>query len=184
MKVRIQQGNASIEVEGDEPEVAGVLSRWWLPLGDTTARSAPLEDEPDTKQVKRRTSRRSAPKTSSIAKDSASKINAEAIANRVKEDARFGIFKEKIIIGDASRLDRARFVSWFVGDEFITSGDVLRVMLALSVKFDAPKASKAMADSPSDWLKDTSGSQTTYKLSAAARDEFEKRLLSAEKSST
>lgn len=181
MKVRIQQGAASIEVEGEEAEVTTILSKWWNPSVVITAANEEFEEEVNSKPAKRKPIRRS-PSKPAAPREVASKINAEDIANRVKEDRRFGIFKEKIIIGDASRLDRAKFVSWIVGDEYITSGDVLRVMLALSVKFDAPKASKAMTDSPSDWLKDTSGPQVTYKLSAAARDEFEKRLLGADKS--
>jgi hypothetical protein len=182
MKVRIQQGNASIEVEGAETEVTNILSKWWNPSIVLTAANEEIEEETPVKSAKRRTPRRNAGKSAAAPREVTSKINAEEISNEIKQDSRFPIFKEKIIVGDASRSDRAKFVSWFVGDEFITSGDVLRVMLALSVKFDAPKASKAMTDSPSDWLKDTSGAQATYKLSAAARDEFEKRLLGAEKS--
>ncbi len=182
MKVRIQQGTASIEVEGAESEVAAVLSKWWNPSITITAANEEADEETVAKPGKRRVSRRSNGKSSTTPRDTASKINAEDVANHIKQDSRFGIFKDKIIVGDASRSDRAKFVSWYVGDEFITSGDVLRVMLALSVKFDAPKASRAMTDTPSDWLKDTSGAQATYKLSAAAREDFEKRLLSAEKS--
>ncbi len=182
MKVRIQQGGASIEVEGEEAEVTAILSKWWNPSVIITAANEEFEEDAPPKTMKRKAPRRSASKPSATTREVVSKVNAEEIANRIKEDPRFGIFKDRIIIGEASRSERAKFVSWFVGDEYITSGDVLRVMLALSVKFDAPKASKAMADNPSDWLKDTSGLQATYKLSAAARDDFEKRLLGADKS--
>lgn len=181
MKVRIQHGNASIEVEGEEAEVTAILTKWWNPAIVISAANEETEEDVSAKLVKRRP-RRPTPKPSSANRETSNKIDAGDIANQIKQDPRFNIFKEKIIIGDATRSDRAKFVSWFLGDEFITSGDVLRIMLALSIKFDAPKASKAIADSPSDWLKDTSGAQVTYKLSAAARDEFEKRLLSAEKS--
>jgi len=182
MKVRIQQGNASIEIEGDEAEVTAILSKWWNPSFVITAANEEVDQKEISKPAARRVVRRPLTKVPGSSREGVSKINAEEIANQIKQDSRFGVFKEKIIIHEASRSERAKFVSWFVGDEYITSGDVLRVMLALSVKFDAPKASKAMTDSPSDWLKDTSGAQAAYKLSAAARNEFEKRLLSAEKS--
>lgn len=181
MKVRIQNGHASIEVEGQESEVTAILTKWWNPTIVLSAANEEIEEDATVKPPKRRSPRRAAPKASNGSRETTSKIDAEDIANRIKQHSKFAIFKERIIIGEATRSDRAKFVSWFIGDEFITSGDVLRVMLALSVKFDAPKASKAIADSPSDWLKDTSGAQVTYKLSAAARDEFEKRIISAEK---
>ncbi|RYG94175.1 MAG: hypothetical protein EON58_16825 [Alphaproteobacteria bacterium] len=182
MKVRIQNGSASIEIEGEETEVSSILDKWWHPSVVITPANEEFAEDAVPKSPKRRSIRRSATKGPATTREGTSKINAEEIANQIKVDPRFSIFKDKIVVGDASRSDRAKFVSWIVGDQYITSGDVLRVMVALSVKFDAPKASKAITDEPSDWLKDTSGPQAAYKLSAAAREEFEKRLLGAEKS--
>lgn len=179
MKVRIQQGSNSIEIEGDKDEVSAILESWWKP----SFAMAPANDDPAIQEQgaspKRRTTKRSAPRAPSAARETSSKLNAEDVANRIKEDPRFDLFSKLFVLGEASRSDRAKFVSWFVGDTPITSGDASRVMIALGVKFDAPAASKAMSDSSRDWIKDSSGPQTTFRLSAPARHAFEQKVLNA-----
>ncbi len=179
MKVRIQQGASSIEIEGEKAEVSDILENWWKP----GIAIAPANDDPTPQEnsasPKRRAAKRSTPRTSSAVRETSSKLNAEDVANQIKEDPRFSLFSKLFVLGEASRSDRAKFVSWFVGDTPITSGDASRVMMALGVKFDAPTASKAMSDSSRDWIKDSSGPQTTFRLSAPARHAFEHKVLNA-----
>lgn len=179
MKVRIQHGSSSIELEGDKEEISDILSNWWKPVPSPDF-TADVDSGVDEKpQPKRRTTKRPAQRPAVSSKEGASKINAEDVANRIKEHERFDLFNSAFILSDAARSDRARFVSWIVGETPITSGDVARVMTALGVKFDAATASRAMSDASRDWIKDSTGPQTTFRLSAPARHAFEQKLLNA-----
>lgn len=178
MKVRIQSGASCIEIEGDKAEVSDILERWWQPI-PTEEDVGEVEVTPADKQQSRRRGAKRSTRPASTPKEGASKINAEEVANQIKEHDRFELFNSVFILGSPPRADRARFISWLLADTPITSGDVSRVMTALGVKFDAATASKAMGDASRDWIKDSSGPQTTFRLSAPARHAFEQKLLNA-----
>lgn len=176
MKVRIQQGQCEIEVDGDQAEVEAILDKWWT----STPAIAPANDDADSEleqtPSKRRQAKRKTPRSPSTPRESVSKINAEEVANRIREHPNFTDLNARFILGDAARGERAKFVAWSVGDLPITSGDVHRVMQALGVKFDAATATRAIGDSKNEYIKDSTGPQTTYRLTTAARHASEQKL--------
>lgn len=176
MKVRIHQGQREIEIEGDQAEIEAILDKWWT----TTPEGLPTGDEadadPDVAPPKRRQAKRKAPRATNAPRESVSKVNAEEVANRIREHSNFSDLNSRFILGDASRAERAKFVAWAVGDVPITSGDVHRVLQALGVKFDAATATRAIGDSKNEYIKDSTGPQLTYRLTTAARHAFEQKL--------
>lgn len=179
MKVRIQHGTRAIEVEGDQSEVEAILDKWWATDGTTEAANDDGEAEIEQTTPRRKTAKRRVTRAPATPRENASKINAEEVANHIREHAKFSALNAKFILGECSRADRAKFVAWAVGDTPVTTGDVHRVMQALGVKFDAATATRAIGDSKNEYIKDSSGPQTTYRLTVAARHAFEQKLNAA-----
>lgn len=138
---------------------------------ERTEAEVPFGDNAPKRQ--RRTTRRA---KSGEKTESPTGLDVNEVVNAVKSHDKFDIFYKKIIVGDASRAAKVKFVSWFV-DKPLTSGDMQRVLNALGVKMDAPTASKAVADAQHDLLKDKNGRITLFQLSAKARAEYDTWLM-------
>ncbi|MBP7704966.1 MAG: hypothetical protein KA105_06730 [Caulobacter sp.] len=176
MRVRLQRGASSIEIDGEFSEVQQILDRWWVS-------SAAEEDEPENEVPAAKQSgkgegkarrRRSAPRAASaVAKDG---FDPRDIANKIKEDARFTTFREKIILGDANRTQKAKFVVWF-SDSPMSSGQVHKVLQAIDVGIDVSTVSKGLSAARSDFIVTDGTYGSEYRLTARAKEEFEKWLL-------
>lgn len=176
MKVRIQQGQCEIEIEGEQAEIEAILDKWWTPAPAIAPANDGVEPEVEPSSAKRRPAKRKSTRPPSTPRETGSKINAEEVANRIREHPNFTDLNSRFILGDAARGERAKFVAWAVGDVPITSGDVHRVMQALGVRFDAATATRAIGDAKNEYIKDSSGPQLTYRLTTAARHTFEQKL--------
>lgn len=177
MRVRIQRGSSSIEIDGDYSEIEKVLTNWWgTEISDVEETPEPFDRA--EKPAARRPRAKRASNGDRVAKKSG--FDAQAVVNRVREHPQFELIRAKIILGEASRGQRAKFVSWVTHDQPLTTGDIQRVLQGLGVKIDPATTSRAMGDVKDDYIKDTSSTPVTYHLTARGYSEFEQWLLNAE----
>jgi hypothetical protein len=179
MKVKIERGSSSIEIEGDLGDVERVLERWWLPDSSTVMEGGP--DVPpgadsDGKKGRRATRRVSRPRV--VSDQSANGFDADEVVAKMKNDPRYELFVRRVILSPKGRAEKAKLVSWFVGDTPLTTGNVQRVLQRLGVKIDPSNVSRAMSgDAKHDYIVSRAGPQPTYTLSITARTNFEQWLL-------
>ncbi|BCH35312.1 hypothetical protein MesoLjLc_72420 [Mesorhizobium sp. L-8-10] len=138
---------------------------------DVDSNSSPNDTE-DREQLGKRV-RKSQRK--SRATDSSSRFDEVALLNSIKDDPRFERFRERIVLGNPTKVQQVKFVSWFAGETAITSGDMMRVLNGLGVKISQPDASKAVAAAKNDFIAGTKAN--TFRMSARAHADFEKWLL-------
>ncbi|MGN6534547.1 MAG: hypothetical protein ACTHKQ_02290 [Mesorhizobium sp.] len=108
---------------------------------------------------------------------SSSGLDEQRTVNSIKEDERFDHFRKKIVLGSASREQQVKFVSWFVEETPITSGNMMRVLSHLGIKMSAPQASTAVSNSKSDFIETPGSKPATFKLSGRAHKEYGDWLL-------
>lgn len=180
MKVKIERGSSSIEIEGDLNEVERVLDRWWGPEA-SSATDRPLDieqpgSEPETKKPRRGPRRASRPRPTSD--QNGNGFDADEVVAKMKNDPRYEMFVRKVILAPKGRAEKAKLVSWFVGETPLTTGNVQRVLQRLGVKIDPSNVSRAMSgDAKHDYIVTRTGPQPTYALSITARTNFEQWLL-------
>lgn len=137
------------------------------------------EDTSPTPDIGSKRSRRVTRKPKSADRiESPTGLDVNDVVNQIKSHENFEQFYKKIIIGDASRSQKIKFVAWFVNKP-LTSGDMQRVLNGLGVKMDAPTASKAVGDARHDLLKIPNGRATLFQLTAKARAEYETWLMTS-----
>lgn len=100
------------------------------------------------------------------------------LLNAMKNDARFQTFRDKIIVGSATKIEQVKFVSWYAGEVPMTSGNMRRVLDGLGVRMSPPQASDAVTSAKSDFIATSPPTKPqTFRLSAPAHAAFEKWLL-------
>jgi hypothetical protein len=108
-------------------------------------------------------------------------FDANAVANSIKNHEQFTTIESKIIHASGDWYNKIAFVLWFV-DQPLTSGQVHRALQALHIRSDLPTISKTLKKHISNFLtpnqRQLGGAPATYHLSARAKSEFEKWLLS------
>jgi hypothetical protein len=181
MKVKIQRGSTSIEIEGDFDEVERVLDRWWGQgdVGDADDTSQSNESTSDVDKKKpRKPARKTARAPRAQSSQAGSTFDADAVAGQMKNDERYDLLMQKVILPERGRAQKVKLVSWFVGETPLTSGNVHRVLQRLGVKIDLSTVSRAMSgDAKHDYMVDRSGPQPTYTLTLRGRNNFEQWLL-------
>ncbi|MGZ9812218.1 hypothetical protein ACXN5S_17280 [Pseudoroseicyclus sp. H15] len=119
------------------------------------------------------------PKPKGVAKSSSSgvsqsSVDAEAIANTIKQRDDFSRIQSQILNKAGLWTEKARLVA-FIVDEKITSGDVTRVLGALRVKSSLPTVSKALSGISGEFITEGT-SPVFYTMTDRARTEFGLRL--------
>ncbi len=188
LKIRLKNGTREIELEGPKEDVAEFLEKWWTPEAqsnedeDTTiVRDSSSHNSKRTK--KRKTSRES---SGGIAADKPSDPDRDPnkIANDVKQDAKFSVIEQRIILAPGDIYNKVAFICWFVGRP-LTSGDIYRALVALSIKIDLPRVSNILKKNMSNFLTSSKrisgGKPAEYTLSAKAKSDFETWLSSSAK---
>jgi len=184
MRVHIQRGQWSIEIEGEPDEIHKILERWWEPQPEdnfdqeTNETDDPGTEKGNQKKVVRKKKTNRAPRKPSSDSENQHRADHNAIANDIRQDPNWPKFDEKIVSTEkASRSQKAKFILWFTHEKALTSGDIMRVLNSLGVKMDAPTASKAMNDSKNDFIRDDAGPAATFRLTGLAKKKFEEWLL-------
>jgi hypothetical protein len=176
MKVKIQVGQSSIELEGDTDEVETILEAYWLPsLASATGSSEEASVAPSPPpRASSRGKRQDGPASGSRSK--APTIDPTKIANDLKVRSDFQSIKSKILDVPSDWINKCRLVA-LLADGPITSGDVHRVLNQLRIKNSLPTLSRTLTENSQEFL--TNGSNPTkYTLTEAAEAAF-KRWLSA-----
>lgn len=182
MRVKIQRGSSSIEVEGEYVEVEKVLSAFWAPASQSDVEvgheDLPQRDEESSPALKAPKRLRKPTRRPPGAPRPANDFDVDGAVNQIRNDARWAAFQRRVVMVEGDRPNKVRFVSWFLHELPLTSGNVHRVLVALGIKIDLSTVSKAMTGNcKNDYLKDMSGPQPTYRLSAPAHAKFEEWLL-------
>lgn len=164
----------AVQLQVTNALLQALLSASGLPNGDQS--SGNIEDGNSDAETGRRR-RRPARRAASAASAESVNFDALSVANAVKQHAQFDLFKRKIILGKTPRSNRVKFVSWFIEDTPLTSGNIQRVLQNLGVKMDPATASRGLSDAKDDYIKSEDGPQPTYALTARGREEFGKWLL-------
>lgn len=183
MKVSIQSGNSSISVEGELSEVLEVLSTYW----NGGAREAATEEseeiggstEKEREGTRRPKKPRSSKKLNPQSKPASgveTRLDANAIANKIKTHARIQEIKEKILDVKADWKNKCLLIAW-IADVPINSGDVHRVLHELRIKSTLPALSTALSGNSTDLITQPGPNNSTlYLLTATAKSAFEEFL--------
>lgn len=180
MKVKIERRSSSIEIEGDLNEVERVLDRWWGPEASSAAEQSSDGEQSgfDSEARKARRAPRRASRPRATSDQNANGFDADEVVAKMKNDPRYETFVRKVILAPKGRAEKAKLVSWFVGETPLTTGNVQRVLQRLGVKIDPSNVSRAMSgDAKHDYIVTRTGPQPTYALSITARTNFEQWLL-------
>jgi hypothetical protein len=175
VKIRLQRGDRSIDVEATTYEEASkIIDRYWNiePVSTGSQRAEPR------KVAKTKTSRSN---TGEKSESADSKINAADWANKIKEDDQLKVFEEKILHKD-DVYNKTAFVSWFLEDIFITSGDIHRILEALNVKIEMGTISNCLKRTSRNFIIQNGQSKKAkrYKLTGPSRKEVQKLIDSDE----
>jgi hypothetical protein len=178
-KVHIKVGTSEILIEGSLEELTTILDTYWhkhpqVASSDLNADDhQSAEDEPP-KRV-RKTRKGSGTRTKSKP-ESQNTLDAEALANTIKEHKLFPEFKGKILDQPADWVNKCRLVA-YAADEPITSGDVFRTLERFKIKSALSTLSRTLSNNSAEFL--TRGENPVkYDMTAQAKNAFEAWLKS------
>ncbi len=169
VKVKLQHGQHSIEVEGSYEEATKLLERYWAsePI-DAGSGHGKGEAKPPTKKAVR-------PKQQANGEAAAPKVDANEWANTIKDDPRFDTFQTKVL-HQKDVYNKLAFVAWYIGESIhLSSGDIHRILELLGVKLSLPAISTCLSKNSTKFLTAAEkgpGHSTLYKLVSKARKEF------------
>lgn len=180
IKVRIQRGQLSIDVEGSFSEVDTVLTRYWLPVVVEPEEDDEVPDpgpSSESEKSKKTRSQKARPKRVATAGgDSGPKnsIDPEQIANGIKTHAQFSAIKTKILDEPGDWINKCRLIA-LLAEEPITSGDVQRSLNVLRIRSALSTLSTTLSSNSTEFL--TTGSNPVkYRMTSSAESAFKKWL--------
>lgn len=167
MKVRIQVGQSSIELEGDSDEVETILEAYWVPtLASVTGQKEHEPEVAGATPVRSKGGKR----PSAVASPKERSVDPTKLSNELKSRPDFLLIKQKVLDAPSDWINKCRLVAVLV-DGATTSGDVHRVLNILRIKNSLPTLSRTLADHSQDFL--TSGANPTkYTITEAAKTAF------------
>lgn len=181
LKIKLKSGAREIEIEGQRADVDALLEAWWSNDGAVDRGQATADSEsplPRSKSGKSGKRPRLPRKEAASENEEPEQLNANGIANQIKESERFDLITQKILHATGDYYNKAAFVCWFVNAP-LTSGQVHKVLIALHVRVVLPRISEAFKKNMGSFI--TSGTRgvgkaITYQLTSKARADFEKWL--------
>lgn len=180
MKFKLSDGDCTFSFEGELEEAQALLETYWKPNKSSLPSKLESEDaEPvvEKPQSKPRTQRRrsSGKLTGAAAASAASvSIDAQELANKIKQSEHFDSVKTKILDQKADWIQKCRMTAYF-SDVPITSGDVHRLMEAFKIRSQLPKLSSTLSQNSSEFLT-SGGNPKKYELTQIATEKFEQWL--------
>lgn len=168
-----------IKFEGDPHKLKEILSAISEFVGDTKINDSKepayqSQSKPNNGSTKT-TSNKTKPKPSSST-HTKSNFDANGLANKIKNDKRFKHINAKIIMVEKDFVNKAKFVL-SMADQALNSGDVLRTLLALNIKANAPALSKALSNNRDQFIVHDTAPKT-YSLSAPTKASVENWIVS------
>ena len=175
VKVKLQRGDYSVDVEGTFEEATKFLDLYWNTVPFGTGSDPVVNQRPKTSVKK---ANRTKPQINGD--DVGSKTDPADWANKIKDDSRFETFEEKIL-HKKDVYNRTAFVCWYLKDDYLTSGDIQKILNSLGVKIDISAVSHCLSDNSREFLtKSGTGRTKLYQLTGASRKGFEKIINSNE----
>jgi hypothetical protein len=173
VKIRLKAGSREVEAEGTQEEVDAFLSKWWTAqtseedLGrdeETDVREA--NGTPPAKAVRPRNDATNAP----LADDRMAIV--KGLVHKLKSGK--DVERYKKVLHDRDQLNRVQLIYW-VHDDYLTGHEVGHVFKDFGVKMRPSNIRTVLSNNKSLFLKEG----RAYKLTAPAREKFEKELLNA-----
>lgn len=185
MRVDMKYGQASIALEGDLSEIEAILAEYWKPLIDNAypiesdeGKAVVSEGASKGSRTKRKSSKpkSSKPKAASNGDGLSNALDANDLANKIKQREDFEAINTKVLKVNGDWLNKCLLVAVVAGTK-ISSGDVHRVMGVLKIKSSQPTLSRALSTNGSYFLTEHGSGNTTS--TEIAKENFNKYLSSS-----
>jgi len=176
IKIKLRDGASEIEVEAPRVEAEEILEKWWSRLTSANKTLRPTQPSSGVPQLAKSKSENHATKTDG----NSTAFDTNGLANSIKDHSALEKIEKKVIHVTGDYFHKVALALWSA-DRPLTSGQIHAVLAALQIKISLSAVSTVLDRNLTSFItsapRRSGGTPPTYQLTAKAKAEFEKWLL-------